>query len=53
MSARAFLDRLRLRARSRHELDRLSERQLRDINLERVVVSGTDPIYRRRLWQSL
>ena len=42
---------MRARAIARHELDFLSSRQLRDINVERVrVIDG--PVYRRRVWNA-
>ncbi len=50
MSAIALLRNLRLRAQTRHELDRLSARQLRDLNLERVDVTPGHAIYQRRIW---
>ena len=49
----SFFNRLRKRAQSRHALDRLSDRQLRDINLERVPVVGSEAIYRPRSWNGL
>jgi uncharacterized protein YjiS (DUF1127 family) len=53
MSAIALLRTIRLRAQLRSELDRLSPRQLRDLNLERVpVVQGTS-IYQHRVWNGV
>ena len=53
MSAIALLRNLRQRAQSRTELDRLSSRQLRDLNLERVVVVPGTAIYQRRDWNGI
>lgn len=50
MSAIALLRNFRLRAQTRHELDRLSARQLRDLNLERVDVLPGTAIYQQRNW---
>ena len=50
MSAIALLRNIRLRAQLRSELDRLSPRQLRDLNLERVDVTPGNAIYQRRIW---
>ena len=41
------LKKMRNRATARHELDMLSSRQLRDLNLERVTVVD-NPVYQRR-----
>lgn len=46
------LKRLRRQALARHELDMLSARQLRDLDLERVMVVG-NPVYRRRVWNAV
>ena len=46
------LKRLRRQALARHELDMLSARQLRDLDLERVMVVGS-PVYRRRVWNAV
>ncbi len=43
---------MRNRAVARHELDMLSARQLRDLNLERVTVVDS-PIYRQRVWNGV
>ncbi len=48
----AHLKRLRRQALARHELDMLSARQLRDLDLERVMVVGS-PVYRRRVWNAV
>ncbi len=50
MSAINLLRTLRLRAQTRHELDRLSARQLRELNLERVAVVPGTSIYQHRVW---
>lgn len=50
MSAISLLRNFRLRAQTRHELDRLSARQLRDLNLERVAVVPGTSIYQQRIW---
>lgn len=53
MSAIDLFRNLRMRAQIRSELDRLSARQLRDINLERVsVVPGTS-VYQHRVWNGI
>ena len=39
--------------RLRNELDRLSSRQLRDLNLERVNVLPGSSIYQHRVWTGL
>jgi hypothetical protein len=39
--------------RLRNELDRLSSRQLRDLNLERVNVLPGTSIYQHRVWNGL
>ncbi|MBT4907573.1 MAG: hypothetical protein HON62_11895 [Rhodospirillaceae bacterium] len=46
------LKKLRNRAVARHELDMLSARQLRDLNLERVNVLDV-PVYRSRVWNGV
>jgi len=46
------LQKLRNRALARHELDLLSARQLRDLNLERVTVVD-NPVYRQRVWNGV
>lgn len=48
----AHLRRLRRRALARHELDMLSDRQLRDLDLERVMACDS-PVYRRRVWNAV
>lgn len=44
---------LRLKAQLRSELDRLSARQLRDLNLERVTVVPGTAVYQRREWSGI
>jgi len=53
MSAIALLRNFRLRAQLRNELDRLSPRQLRDLNLERVPVTPGSSIYQHRIWNGI
>lgn len=48
----AHLRRLRRQALARHELDMLSDRQLRDLDLERVMALDS-PVYRRRVWNAV
>ena len=45
------LKKMRNRATARHELDMLSSRQLRDLNLERVTVVD-NPVYQQRFWNA-
>lgn len=52
MSARNLLRSLRLQSQGRLELDRLSARHLRDLNLERVTVVPGTTVYQRRVWQA-
>ncbi len=50
MSALALFHTLRMRSQARHELNMLSSRQLRDINLERVSVVPGSSVYQHRAW---
>jgi len=44
---------LRLKAQRRSELDRLSARQLRELNLDRVDVFPGTSIYQHRVWNGI
>ena len=53
MSAIDLFRSFRMKAQLRSELDRLSARQLRDLNLERVTVVPGTSIYQHRVWNGI